>query len=543
MVRRPCYLGLLGAVVFFALTMTPSLVPRGWLMQGILGGLTSAIGYGLGSAASSITRAIRSREPSRLVKRRAWIGLAIGGPLLMVLSVSAGARWDGDLRVLMDMPLEKAWEWFFLVLVAAVMATILVLIARVIRGIGHLVAVLLDRVLPRRVSLALGVAAAAAFTVFVLFGGLFDVVYRAIDTGAAIADRTIQPDIAQPTSPLRSGSPDSLVPWDQLGSKGREFTGTGPSVEELSSFAGRPAMEPIRVYAGLRSARSTEERIRLLMDELDRTDAWGRSVIIVHIPSGNGEIPLVNVEAPEFMFAGDSASVAIQYSYAPSWVSLLTQPDAGNEAADRLISAVTERVSSMPEDDRPQVFVQGESLGSLSAEAAFDNLDDLVANVDGALFVGPTFINEIRRELTDARDPGSPVWRPIVENGARVRFAQLPGDLEVPEADWASPRVVYLMNASDPVAWFEPESLFLPPAYLGHPRGPDVSPSMIWIPLATFWQTVLDLTTASGAPGGHGHTYGVNIVDGWADVLQPPGWTEQDTARLRELLAEKLASR
>ena len=543
MVRRPCYLGLVGAVVFFALTMTPSLVPRGWFMQGILGGLTAAIGYGLGSAASSIARAIRSREPSLLVKRRAWIGLAIGGPLLVVVSVWAGSQWDGDLRALMEMPLEEPWEWFSLVLVAVVTAVILLFIARVIRGIGHLVAVLLDRALPRRASLALGVTAAAAFTVFVLLGGLFDVVYQAIDTGAGIADRTIQPDIAQPTSPLRSGSPDSLVSWDQLGAKGREFTGTGPSVEELSAFAGRPAMEPIRVYAGLRSAGSTEERVDLLMAELDRTNAWERSVILVQIPSGNGEIPLVNADTPEYMFAGDTAQAVIQYSYAPSFTTMLTNPGAGNEAADRLITAVTDRVATMAEGDRPRVFIQGESLGSLSAEAAFDDLGDLVATVDGALFVGPTLFNEIRDELMEARDPGSPVWLPIVEDGNQVRFAQLPGDLEVPQAEWASPRVVYLMNASDPVGWFEPSSLWRPPDFLDEPRGPDVSSSMIWMPVATFWQTVLDLTTASGAPGGHGHSYGVNIVDGWAAVLQPEGWTEADTLRLREILAEKLANR
>jgi uncharacterized membrane protein len=543
MVRPPCYLGLVGAVWFFALTMTPSLVPRGWVMLGVLSGLTAAIGYGLGSATSSIARWMRSREPGSEVKRRAWIGLAVGGPMLILVSLWAGSQWDGDLRVLMEMPLQAPWKWLSLVMVSVVSAAILLLVGRVIRGVGHLVAALLGRLLPRPLALSLGVVAAVAFTVYVVLGGLFDTAYQAINTAAGIADRTIHPDIPQPSSPFRSGSPDSLISWDQLGAKGREFTGTGPTVDELTAFAGQTALEPIRVYAGLRSASSTEGRVALLMRELDRTDAWGRSVIIVQIPSGNGEIPLVNADAPEYMFAGDTASVVIQYSYVPSWVSLMSQPEAGNDAAAQLITAVTERVASMPEPERPQVFVQGESLGSLSAEAAFADLDDLVARVDGALLVGPTFLNQMRQHLTSTRDAGSPVWRPVVDGGARVRFAQLPQDLAFPAAPWTSPRVVYLMNASDPVAWFAFDSMWARPRYLDKPRGPDVSPSMTWIPVVTFWQTVLDLMAGSAAPAGHGHSYGVNIVDGWAAVLQPTDWTAQDTARLRDLLAEELANR
>ena len=36
-------------------------------------------------------------------------------------------------------------------------------------------------------------------------------------------------------------------------------------------------------------------------------------------------------------------------------------------------------------------------------------------------------------------------------------------------------------------------------------------------------------------PGGvgHGHRYGPIIVNGWAAVAAPPGWTEADTTRLR----------
>ena len=37
-------------------------------------------------------------------------------------------------------------------------------------------------------------------------------------------------------------------------------------------------------------------------------------------------------------------------------------------------------------------------------------------------------------------------------------------------------------------------------------------------------------------PDGHGHVYVRDVVNGWAAVLQPPGWTPEKTERLRPLM-------
>jgi uncharacterized membrane protein len=37
-------------------------------------------------------------------------------------------------------------------------------------------------------------------------------------------------------------------------------------------------------------------------------------------------------------------------------------------------------------------------------------------------------------------------------------------------------------------------------------------------------------------PDGHGHTFQADIADAWAAILQPPGWTPEDTLRLRAVL-------
>jgi uncharacterized membrane protein len=115
-----------------------------------------------------------------------------------------------------------------------------------------------------------------------------------------------------------------------------------------------------------------------------------------------------------------------------------------------------------------------------------------------------------------------------------VRFTQNPAGLRT--STGPRPKVLYLQNSSDPIVWWSPALLIEPPDWLDRPRGPDVSPDMHWYPGITFWQTAVDIAFANGVPTGHGHVYGSSVADGWAALLQPPGWTAADTVRLRTLL-------
>ena len=170
-----------------------------------MSGLTAAIGYGLGSAGSALLRRVLRREPSASAKRWAWIGLAIATPIVVIGAVWAGAYWDGELRKLMSMPLEKPWEHFGVIAVAVVAAVVFVLIGRVLRGLGRLAIGLVDRFLPRRAAVIVGSVAATAFGLFVLLGGLAESLFQSIDTFAEVVDRTVQPDIEPPPSVMRSG--------------------------------------------------------------------------------------------------------------------------------------------------------------------------------------------------------------------------------------------------------------------------------------------------------------------------------------------------
>jgi len=71
---------------------------------------------------------------------------------------------------------------------------------------------------------------------------------------------------------------------------------------------------------------------------------------------------------------------------------------------------------------------------------------------------------------------------------------------------------------------------------LEEPAGDDVLDAMVWIPFITFWQVTADLPIALGAPSGHGHNYSGDHVDGWATVLEPPGWNAERATELRQIV-------
>ena len=58
------------------------------------------------------------------------------------------------------------------------------------------------------------------------------------------------------------------------------------------------------------------------------------------------------------------------------------------------------------------------------------------------------------------------------------------------------------------------------------------------MPFVTFWQVTADLPFSTGVPGGHGHKYTTEYVDGWDAVMQPATTgPEAKAGRLREIIA------
>ena len=151
----------------------------------------------------------------------------------------------------------------------------------------------------------------------------------------------------------------------------------GPTVDQLQEFAGAgtPVKEPIRVYAGLKSADGQEAQAQLAVDELERTGAFDRSVLAVVTVTGTGWVDPVAAASLEYMHHGDTAIVGTQYSYLPSWISFLVDLDKAEENGRVLVDAVTERWSELPEATRPELLIYGISLGSYGSEHAYNASD------------------------------------------------------------------------------------------------------------------------------------------------------------------------
>jgi uncharacterized membrane protein len=393
----------------------------------------------------------------------------------------------------------------------------------------------LDRIAPFRVSATIVVILLVTLTITLLNGVVIKYTMRTLNNTFASVNNEMSPDIAPPKTPQRSGGPGSLVPWESLGHQGRIFVRGGPRVDELSTFNGAPAIEPVRAYAGA-SADGITATAELAARELQRTGGLQREIVAVGTTTGTGWINEAEASALEYMYNGNTAIVSMQYSYLPSWLSFLVDKENARHAGQALFEAVDRLIRQMPEGQRPKLVVFGESLGSFGGEAPFMSLNNVLARTDGALFSGPTFNNTIWTDLTSTRDAGSPEWLPIYDHGDNVRFVARASDLGRPNPTWGHPRVVYLQHASDPIAWWTPDLLFSEPDWLREPRGYDVLQQTRWIPVVTFLQVSADMAVAVDVPDGHGHHYVADVADGWAAVLSPPGWTQEKTERLRPLL-------
>jgi len=282
------------------------------------------------------------------------------------------------------------------------------------------------------------------------------------------------------------------------------------------------------------------DRAALALQEMIRTGAFERSVLVVATPTGTGWLDPSAVDTLEYLHAGDVATVAMQYSYLASWMSLFFEPDYGANSARALFAVVYDFWSKLPKNARPRLYQFGLSLGALSSERAAQLYEVLEDPHNGAVWAGPPFASTIWRTVTNNRVAGSPPWLPRFGDGSIVRFTAQRNTLDAFENNWGPLRVVYLQYASDPIVFFEPSMLLRAPAWMAAPRGPDVSPALRWYPVVTALQIGIDVLLATEVPRGFGHNYAAsNYMDAWLSVTEPRGWTADSLARLRQMFQQR----
>jgi uncharacterized membrane protein len=504
-------------VVSAALSLTPSLLPRTWDLQGLLAGLSMSAGYASALLLRVVWHWLGLPSPAPHAARwwrAAWfIAWLAPASALLAFCLLRSPIWQNDVRRLMAMPPLDEWYRWRVAGIAVLVFAFFLALARGFRALQHLLAHPLRERLPQPLARNVAFLGAAGLCWVLANGVLLRVALQAIDGTYRELDQWVEDDAQAPA-------------MEALGRHGQRFVRERSDAASIRTTTGQEAKDPLRIYVGLAAADSIGARVDLALRALMQEGAFDRRVLLITTPTGSGWVDPPAVAALEHLLHGDVATVAVQYSYLPSWLSLLSESAYGAETADALFRRVHTHWETLPADRRPRLVVHGVSLGALNSELAFNLYDLLDAPIDAALWVGPPFRSRAWRTLVENRDAGSSAWLPVYRGGRTVRFANQFHRASDEKTPWNGTRILYLQYASDPVSFFDPSILWRPPAWLQSPRGHDVTPRLRWYPLVTAFQLAADFAVADKLPRGFGHMYAVqDYVHAWAALLEPPGWT------------------
>lgn len=337
----------------------------------------------------------------------------------------------------------------------------------------------------------------------------------------------------RPTDPNVSGSPASLVDYTTLGREGARFVSTFVEPEDITVVTGlAPVAVPVRVFVGVDSAATVEDRVALAMAELHRTGAFDRAHLLVQSPSGSGYANPTPVSVLEILSRGDCASVVIGYGLLPSFMSL-GKVEEGSLAQSQLFAAIDAEVEQRKAAGRPtpQLLAYGESLGAEVQQAAIpDGLRDMdERSIDRALYVGTPGSHASDRFHAGCAD-------------SSIRFDR---PEQVPAAYCGTtspaPRVFFLEHDGDPVVRFRTELRTQRPDWLplDGQRGRNVPADMTWKPGITWLQVGIDTLYATDIKPGdfqsHGHDYRADLGVATTAAFRLPA-DAATAARLEERL-------
>jgi len=363
-----------------------------------------------------------------------------------------------------------------------------------------------------------------------VLGGLayagLDRVYQDIEAGTA----KIEPAFDKPPeSPFVSGSAQSLVAWRTMGREGRRNVLTALSRQTISDVMGATAVaDPIRVFVGLDSAPTELERVNLAVEELKRTGAFDRELLIAISPTGTGYVNYVTLECCEYFTLGNCAAVTLQYSKRPSPLSM-DRVWEGRKQFRMLLSALRRELYRRDPDQRPRLVIFGESLGAHTSQDAFLNegtqgLED--AGVDRALWIGSPHLSKWKLQVLG--EPRSDV------NGSLLADVDSFADIEqMPAEARKQLRYVMITHHNDGVGLFGADLIVQKPGWLGEQelRPPSVPKWMRWVPIVTAVQTAIDMKNAMNVVPGefvaNGHDYRADLASFVREVYDLPCSDEQ----------------
>ena len=523
-------IGVVGALVMYGVSVSPSLLARSWQWHAVASGVLSAVGYIVGLTIQRFYALVVPRLGVEITAPKA-VSIAFRAVLLLgfflwfLRWLLQSYRERKRANRLVGMRGETLGEYLLGTVCAFILMMALLGVAWGLQWIGRAIVSVLSQWMYMVFALALSLLILVVIVYALTSQVLLKLGINFFTRHARKMNNRTAKGIVQPQVPERSGSPHSLSSWRAVGGQGRVFLGRGPSRADIEAVTGCSAMEPIRVYAGMpEEGQSLQSAADLVVEELHRTGAFDRAVILIATSTGSGWVDEWQVQPLEYLTRGNCATASMQYSFVPSSINFLTDLDVSEEAAVILFETIRRAVDEIPEDRRPALFACGESLGAYASQHVFSGIVDVLSRTDGALWVGTPAFTPMHAELTAIRHRGSPEVAPVVANGRHVRFVNVPENLWADVygrelGDWNYPRVVYAQHPSDPVVWWNSELVWHKPDWISEKVDGDVSPHMQYTRGATYIQVLVDMPVAGTAPGGHGHTYHEELIPLWEAIL------------------------
>jgi uncharacterized membrane protein len=372
------------------------------------------------------------------------------------------------------------------------------------------------------------------------------VIVAFVDTfvrGMELYDRVMDPGYdTPPETPSRSSGPDSPITFSRTGRQGRRFVLNVPSTDNIESVMAKSAVaEPVRVFIGYDMAKTAEDRVALALDELERTGAYDRSLLIVGSPAGTGVVNTVAFETADYLLLGDAAGVAVQYERLPSLLCLHRTGVGGHHHRLLLEGIQTALAKQPPGARRPRVVVYGESLGAWAGQNAFlhqglAGLDAL--GVERALWVGTPYYSGWLHEALGGDD---------ARRGHVVEVSSVLPIRALSDEERERVRVVLLSHYNDPIRKLNLDLLVRRPAWLGESRQPTIPPKQRFTPMITGLQTIVDTANATNqVPGvfrATGHDYRLDLPALAMEAYRLPRPTPEQWERLMAALQTDEAAR
>ncbi|MFC3241364.1 alpha/beta-hydrolase family protein [Gordonia humi] len=228
--------------------------------------------------------------------------------------------------------------------------------------------------------------------------------------------------------------------------------------------------------------RGFDARAEALVDAWAAAGGAGQDAVVVGVPTGSGWLDSAAVDGFDRRFRGSVRFVSMQYSQVPSWQAYVRSSDGATRSAIAVVRALDHRLHDGGR--RPAVYLYGQSLGAIGADAA-----------------------RAWAQRNDVDIAGT-----VVSGAPAGTIEALPG----------CARRVSIANATDPVAEFS-ASLLWRPADDDGTRTVGVEPSIRvpWTPVVSLFGAALDLAVSLNGPVGTGHHYGVE--QGLAVAQMPRG--------------------